>query len=56
MINPIYDDDRMRAALTGKIDPSGHPFDVILADFFDQAREPLNDDLTMIMLTRPGKS
>ena len=55
MINPIYDDDRMQAALTGKIDPKGHPFDVILVDFFDQTREPLNDDLTMIMLTRPEK-
>lgn len=56
MINPVYDEDRMQAALTGKIDANGHPFDVILADFFDCAREPLNDDLTMIMLTRPGKS
>ena len=55
MINSIYDDDRMQAALTGKIDPKGHSFDVILADFFDQTREPLNDDLTMIMLTRPEK-
>jgi sigma-B regulation protein RsbU (phosphoserine phosphatase) len=55
MINPVYDEDRMQAALTGKIDAEGHPFDVILADFFDCAREPLNDDLTMIMLTRPGK-
>jgi len=55
MINPVYDEDRMQAALTGKVDAEGHPFDVILADFFDCAREPLNDDLTMIMLTRPGK-
>ncbi len=56
MINPIYYDDRMQAALAGKIDPKGHPFDVILADFFDQASEPLNGDLTMIMLMRPEKS
>lgn len=56
MINPVYDEDRMQAALTGKVDPTGHPFDVILSDFLDCARGPLNDDLTMIMLTRPGKS
>lgn len=55
MINPVYDEDRMQVALTGVVDAEGHPFDVILADFFDHAREPLNDDLTMIMLTRPGK-
>lgn len=55
MINPVYDEDRMQAALTGGVDAEGHPFDVILADFFDCAREPLNDDLTMIMLKRPGR-
>lgn len=55
MINPIYDEDRMQAALTGAVDPTGHPFDVILADFFDRVEGPLNDDLTMIMLTRPEK-
>jgi phosphoserine phosphatase RsbU/P len=56
MINPVYDEDRMQAALTGRIDPQRHPFDVILTDFLDHTTGPLNDDLTMIMLTRPGKS
>lgn len=56
MINPVYDEDRMQAALTGQLDGTGHPFDVILADFLDCASGPLNDDLTMIMLSRPEKS
>lgn len=56
MINPVYDEARMQAALTGKVDAEGHPFDVIRADFFDCAKDPLNDDLTMIMLTRPDKA
>lgn len=54
MINPIYDEDRMRLALTGGIARDSHPMDVILSDFFDRAAGPLNDDLTMIMLTRPA--
>jgi len=57
MINPVYDEDRMQAALTGRIDAQRHPFDVVLTDFLDHTMtEPLNDDLTMIMLSRPGKS
>ena len=57
MINPVYDEDRMQAALTGRIDAQPHPFDVVLTDFLDHTMtEPLNDDLTMIMLSRPGKS
>ncbi|CAN0428207.1 unnamed protein product, partial [Discosporangium mesarthrocarpum] len=55
MINPVYDEDRMQAALSGSVDPIGHPFYVILADFRDRVSGSLNDDLTMIMLTRPGK-
>jgi phosphoserine phosphatase RsbU/P len=53
MINPVYDEDRMQLALTGGLDQDGHPFDVILADFLDHAAGPLNDDLTMVMLSRP---
>ena len=53
MINPIYDEDRVQAALTGLVDAIAHPFDAILADFFDRTQGPLNDDLTMVMLTRP---
>ena len=57
MINPVYDEDRMQAALPGRIDAQPHPFDVVLTDFLDHTMtEPLNDDLTMIMLSRPGKS
>ena len=56
MVNPVYDENRMQAALTGRIDPQCHPFDVILTDFLGHTSEPLNDDLTMIMLTRPGPS
>jgi phosphoserine phosphatase RsbU/P len=56
MVNPVYNEDRMQAALTGRTERDGHPFDMIIEDFLDHAREPLNDDLTMIMLTRPGKS
>jgi sigma-B regulation protein RsbU (phosphoserine phosphatase) len=55
MINPVYDEDRIQAALTGQINPTDHPFDVITADFFDRVREPLNDDLTMVMLSRPSR-
>tara|TARA_R110002072_G_scaffold98992_4_gene217817 strand:- start:24 stop:1265 length:1242 start_codon:yes stop_codon:yes gene_type:complete len=53
MIAPIYDEDRVQAALTGLVDAIAHPFDAILADFFDRTQGPLNDDLTMVMLTRP---
>lgn len=53
MINPVYNEDRIQQALTGGLDPDGHPFDVILADFLDRAAGPLNDDLTMVMLSRP---
>lgn len=53
MMNPVYDEDRMQAALTGRVKAEGHPFDVILEDFLDRAPGPLNDDLTMVMLSRP---
>jgi sigma-B regulation protein RsbU (phosphoserine phosphatase) len=53
MVDPVYDDERIGMALTGKIKPELHPFDAILADFLDRAPGPLDDDLTMLMLTRP---
>lgn len=53
MINPVYDEDLMQAALTGAIRTDEHPFDVIRKDFLERAAGPLNDDLTMVMLTRP---
>lgn len=53
MINPVYDEDRMQAALTGGVDLDGHPFDVIREDFLSKVPGPLNDDLTMVMLSRP---
>ena len=56
MINPIYDEDRMQMALTGGIDEAGHPFDVIHADFRNRVEGPLDDDLTMVMLSRPIES
>jgi phosphoserine phosphatase RsbU/P len=54
MVNPVYDEDRMQAALTGCVKAEGHPFDVILEDFRDRAPGALNDDLTMVMLSRPA--
>ena len=56
MVNPVYDEDRMQQALTGGLDQAGHPFDVILDDFHDRVEGPLNDDLTMVMLSRPLES
>jgi len=56
MVNPVYDEDRMQQALTGGLDQAGHPFDVILDDFLDRVEGPLNDDLTMVMLSRPLES
>lgn len=56
MVNPVYDEDRMQLALTGGVDENGHPFDVILGDFLDRVEGPLDDDLTMVMLSRPIES
>lgn len=53
MVNPVYDEDRIQLALTGGLDEAGHPFDVIHADFCDRVEGPLDDDLTMVMLSRP---
>jgi hypothetical protein len=56
IVSPIYDEDRMQMALTGGVDANGHPLDVIHADFLDRMEGPLNDDLTMVMLSRPIES
>jgi len=53
MVNPVYDEDRKQLALTGGLDEAGHPFDVIHADFCDRVEGPLDDDQTMVMLSRP---
>jgi len=53
MVNPVYDDDRIAMALTGGLSTDAHPFDALLTDFIDRAPGPLDDDLTMVMLSRP---
>lgn len=53
MVNPVYDEDRMQLALTGGVDAESHPFDAIRADFLNRVTGALNDDLTMVMLSRP---
>ncbi|MGB0630723.1 MAG: PP2C family protein-serine/threonine phosphatase [Alphaproteobacteria bacterium] len=53
MVNPVYDDDRIAMALTGGLQTGSHPFDALLADFVDRASGPLDDDLTLVMLSRP---
>jgi len=53
MVNPVYDDDRIAMALTGGLRTDAHPFDALLTDFIDRAPGPLDDDLTMVMLSRP---
>ena len=53
MVNPVYDDDRIAMALTGGLETDLSPFDALLQDFLDRAPGPLDDDLTMVMLSRP---
>ena len=55
MVNPVYDEDRMQLALTGGHDEAGHPFDVIHPDFCNRVEGPLDDDQTMVMLSRPAQ-
>ena len=53
MVNPVYDDDRIAMALTGGLESDLEPFDGLLADFVDRAPGPLDDDLTLVMISRP---
>ena len=53
MVNPVYDDDRIAMALTGGLGSELSPFDALLADFNEPAPGALQDDLTMVILSRP---
>ena len=55
MTEPAYDEERIRGVLTQqiKVPPAATMFEALLADFFDRVGETLNDDLTMLMLSRP---
>ena len=53
MVNPVYDDDRIAMALTGGLDSDLSTFDALRADFIERAPGPLDDDLTLVMLSRP---
>lgn len=53
MVNPVYDDDRIAMALAGGLGSEFSPFDALLADFNERAPGALDDDLTMVMLSRP---
>lgn len=54
MVDPVYDEDRIRAVLTGQADcaPMATPFDTLVTDFFRRGQGTLTDDLTLLMLTR----
>ena len=53
IVNPVYDDDRIAMALTDELGSELSPFDALLADFNERAPDALDDDLTMVMLSRP---
>mgnify|MGYP003667504702 CR=1 FL=1 len=52
--DPVCDEDRIRAVLTAPpaVLAGRSPFEALVADFSGRLSGPLNDDLTLLMLTR----
>ena len=53
MANPVCTEDRIAEILAARPDDGSHPFDRLVEDFFSRLKDPLKDDLTMVMLRRP---
>lgn len=58
MTDPAYDEERIRAVFTEQIPvpPADSLFDALISDFLVRVGEPLNDDLTMLLLSRPTEA
>ncbi len=53
MVDPVYDEDRISAVLTGRAGIDAEtPFDGLVQDFFGRLDAPLNDDLTLVQFER----